>query len=134
VTGGPREALLIYDGDCGFCTTVAHDIEHHWHGRAGTRAWQEIGAAGLTAFGLTVEDVTTKVWWVDPDGTRLGGHRAVARALVEAGGWRAVLGRIIGARVMSWPAALGYRLVSRYRHMLPGGTEACRIDVSQSGG
>jgi predicted DCC family thiol-disulfide oxidoreductase YuxK len=134
MSGHGAEALLVYDGDCGFCTTVARDIEQHWDGRAGIRAWQQIGAAGLTEMGLTVEDVSTKVWWVDPDGALLGGHRAVARALVEAGGWRALLGRIIGARVMSWPAALGYRLVSRYRHLLPGATEACRIDVSQSGG
>jgi predicted DCC family thiol-disulfide oxidoreductase YuxK len=133
MAGHPAEALLIYDGDCGFCTTVARDIEQHWNGAAGIRAWQEIGAAGLAAMGLTVEDVSTKVWWVDPTGTRLGGHRAVAQALIAAGGWRAVLGRIIAARVMTWPAALGYRLVSRYRHLLPGGTEACRIDVSQSG-
>ncbi|HVV74710.1 MAG TPA: DCC1-like thiol-disulfide oxidoreductase family protein [Mycobacteriales bacterium] len=133
MTARPAEALLIYDGDCAFCTTAATDIEQHWHGQAGIRAWQQIGAEGLTELGLTVHDVSTKVWWVDPDGTRLGGHKAVARALTEANGWRAVLGRIVGARLMSWPAALGYRVVSRYRHLLPGATDACRIDVSQSG-
>lgn len=133
MAGHPAEALLIYDGDCGFCTTVAHDIEQHWNGKAGIRAWQQIGAAGLAELGLTVADVSTKVWWVEPTGTRLGGHRAVAQALIAAGGWRALLGRVIAARVMTWPAALGYRLVSRYRHLLPGATEACRIDVSQSG-
>ncbi|MGN6475268.1 MAG: thiol-disulfide oxidoreductase DCC family protein [Mycobacteriales bacterium] len=124
---------LIYDGDCAFCTITARDIEQRWDGKAGIRAWQQVGAGGLAELGLTVEDVSSKVWWVDPDGTRLGGHKAVARALVEAGGWRALLGRFIGARLMSWPAALGYKLVARYRHLLPGATDACRIDVSQSG-
>ncbi|HVS66970.1 MAG TPA: DCC1-like thiol-disulfide oxidoreductase family protein [Mycobacteriales bacterium] len=133
MTAESAQALLIYDGDCAFCTTAAQDIQQHWAGAAGIRAWQQIGAAGLTDLGLTLEDVTTKVWWVDPDGTRLGGHKAVARALIEAGGWRALLGRFIGARLMTWPAAIGYRLVSRYRHLLPGATDACRIDVSQSG-
>lgn len=133
VTGGPSQALLIYDGDCGFCTTAAHAIEERWNRRAAIRAWQQMGEAALADLGLTVEDVSSKVWWVEPGGTRLGGHKAVARALIEAGGWRAVLGRIIAARVMSWPAALGYRLAARYRHLLPGGTEACRVDVSQSG-
>jgi predicted DCC family thiol-disulfide oxidoreductase YuxK len=134
VTGGPAEALLIYDGDCAFCTKAATGIERRWGSRAGIRAWQQIGAGNLAAYDLTVEDVSAKVWWVEPDGSRLSGHKAVARALIEAGGWRALLGRIIAARVMTWPAAFGYRLAARYRHLLPGGTDACRIDVSQSDG
>ncbi|HVT65461.1 MAG TPA: DCC1-like thiol-disulfide oxidoreductase family protein [Mycobacteriales bacterium] len=133
MTRGSAAALLIYDGDCAFCTKTAMDIERHWDGRAGIRAWQQIGASKLADFHLTVEDVSSKVWWIEADGRQLSGHKAVARALIEAGGWRRLLGRIIAARVMSWPAALGYRLAARYRHLLPGGTEACRIDVSQSG-
>jgi predicted DCC family thiol-disulfide oxidoreductase YuxK len=133
VAGGRDKALLVYDGDCAFCTIAATGIERHWDGKAGIRAWQQIGADGLARLGLSLADVTTQVWWIEPDGALVGGHKAVARALVEARGWRALVGRIIGARVLSWPAALGYRLVARYRHLLPGATEACRIDVSQSG-
>jgi predicted DCC family thiol-disulfide oxidoreductase YuxK len=132
VTGESTAALLIYDGDCAFCTKAANGIAQHWERRAGIRAWQQLGADGLGQLGLTIEEANAQVWWIDPDGTRLGGHRAVARALVEAGGWRAVLGRVIGARLIAWPAAIGYRMAARYRHLLPGGTDACRIDVSQS--
>jgi len=131
VSAEPPRPVLVYDGDCAFCTTTARGIEQHWDGKAGIRAWQQIGAAGLAELGLTVEDANSKVWWVEPDGTRLGGHKAVARALIEAGGWRALLGRFIGARLMSWPAALGYKLAARYRHLLPGGTAACSLPQAQ---
>ncbi len=42
------------------------------------------------------------------------------------GPW-AVAGRILLAPPVSWVAPLGYRLVARYRHRLPGGTPACKV-------
>jgi predicted DCC family thiol-disulfide oxidoreductase YuxK len=121
-----EQALLIYDGDCGFCTTSAAWIGRRWRQPCSAVAWQELGEDGLAKLGLTVADVTNAAWFAEGD-VLLRAERAVAAALKHASpGW-AALGRLIHARPTRWVAALGYRVVSRYRHLLPGSTDACRI-------
>jgi predicted DCC family thiol-disulfide oxidoreductase YuxK len=85
--------------------------------------WQQ---ADLTALGLTVEEVTDKVWWVEPDGTRVSGHRAVAAALRHGPPAVQPVGRLLDAAPLAPVASAGYDLVARNRHRLPGGTAACR--------
>lgn len=118
--------MLIFDGDCGFCTTTANWIERRLP--PGTRVvpWQFVD--DLDALGLTRDDVVDKAWWVDSRGGLYGGHHAIGRALIAAGGiWR-VLGQISLVPPISWLGALVYRVISRYRHRMPGGTPACRLD------
>ncbi len=118
--------LLIFDGDCGFCTSSAHWIERRWpHERAVTIAWQRLSTDRLREMGLSERDVTTQAWWVDHNETR-GGERAVGAALEMAGGaWRP-FGRFIGAPSMRWLFGPSYRLIARYRYRLPGATTSCR--------
>jgi predicted DCC family thiol-disulfide oxidoreductase YuxK len=120
-----RVPILIYDGDCGFCTSVAAGISHRWRVPAETRAWQSLGEDGLAELGLTPEAAQQAAWWVDADGRRFRGHRAVAKALLGARGWRRMAGGAILLPPVSWAAAVGYRVVVRYRHRLPGSTNAC---------
>jgi predicted DCC family thiol-disulfide oxidoreductase YuxK len=117
--------MLIFDGDCGFCTTTAN-----WAGRrlpddVRVVAWQFVE---LDDLGLTVDDVTTAAWWVDRWGHAHRGAQAAARALVAMGAPWAALGWIGRVPPASWVAAGLYRLVARYRYRLPGGTPACRLD------
>ena len=121
------KGLLIFDGDCGFCTTSAHWIESRWSTEAGTAmSWQRLGSERLSELGLSKDDVMSRAWWFDARGVR-GGERAVAAALIAArGGW-GVLGRLIDTPPIRWLAKPGYFLVARYRHKLPGATEACRL-------
>jgi hypothetical protein len=91
------------------------------------RAYQELGDSGLADLGLTGSEAASAAWWVGTDGRRWRGHLAVAHALMQASGWRRLAGWVIASRVMHGPAALGYLLVSRYRHLLPG-EAACRGD------
>ena len=120
-TVGPR---LIYDGDCAFCTRVAHWAADKLGSRAAVVAWQRID---LSPLGLTDAQCSTEVQWVDADGRVSGGHRAVARALATMGGaWR-VLAIFIVLPGVSTLAALAYRLVARNRYRLPGGTDACKL-------
>lgn len=122
-----NSGLLIFDGDCGFCTTSAHWIESHWSKNAATaESWQKLGADRLSELGLTHDDVTTKAWWSDDRGVR-GGERAVAAALIAAGGLWKFVGLVLDTPPIRWLAKPGYRLVARYRYKLPGATEACRI-------
>ena len=116
---------LVFDGDCGFCTTSVGFV-----GRFGLRAdtviaWQH---ADLDALGLTPQQCNDKVQWV-AHGRVSSGHEAVARLLISSAlPWRP-LGRLLLVPPFSWLAARAYGWISAHRHRLPGGTPACAIVV-----
>jgi predicted DCC family thiol-disulfide oxidoreductase YuxK len=126
----PRDAvtatpILVFDGDCGFCTTCARWIEHHVRVPAAVIPWQWLD---LDDFGLTPADAAEAVWWIDAGGRRHRGHRALGHALLACGrGWR-LIGRLCLTPPFSFGAGSIYRCVVRYRDRLPGATPACRID------
>jgi hypothetical protein len=84
---------------------------------------------GLEALGISEADVTSAAWWVNPDGTLERGHTAVGSALLSAGGWTRIPGWGCLHPPTSWLASVVYRAVVRWRHLLPGSTEACRRKV-----
>jgi predicted DCC family thiol-disulfide oxidoreductase YuxK len=120
-TTGP---LLIFDGDCSFCTSSAQWIEHRLPDGVRVEPWQRLE---LDAFHLTEHDVTTAAYWVDDRGTTYRGHRSIAKALIAAGGPWKVVGALLLVPPISWLAALGYVVVAKNRHRLPGGTPACKL-------
>jgi predicted DCC family thiol-disulfide oxidoreductase YuxK len=120
----PNEPLLIFDGDCAFCTSSAQWIEHRLPDGVRVEPWQQLD---LTAYRLTEHDVTTAAYWVDRRGRTHRGHRAIARSLIAAGGGWKVLGTALLVPPISWIAALLYRVVAKNRHRLPGGTPACKL-------
>ena len=89
-------------------------------------ASQTLDDAALSRYGLSRADVMTQVWWVDEKGRR-GAHRAVAAALHMASGPLKILGTLLMTPPVSWIARPGYFVVARYRHLLPGSTESCRL-------
>lgn len=124
----PRSAsprpVLVFDGDCGFCTTSARFVGR-WvdrRHRYAVRPWQQLD---LAAYGLTEASCTTEAQFVEADGTILGGHRAIAAALRRgAPGWRP-LGVLVTAPVLRRFSARAYAWVAEHRNALPGGTPAC---------
>jgi len=64
-------------------------------------------------------DVASAAWWIDERDRKWGGHLAVARALIAAGGWRRRLGQTIAVAPLRPVAAVIYGLVARYRRHLP---------------
>jgi len=127
----PRSAVLIFDGDCGFCTSAARWAENRF--RQGERAepWQWLGHEVLESFGLSIDDVEEAAWWIDAAGTQERGHRAAGMALRAGGGWRRSLGWFVLTPQTSWLAAAIYRLAVRWRYRLPGGTPACRLERTE---
>lgn len=124
-----RPPLLVFDGDCAFCTSCATWIARRWpEGEGAARAVtaQGLGAAGLAGLGLTPAQAAAAAWWIDPDGRCWRGHMALARSLEAAGGMWGILGRLLHFVPARWVGAGVYRLVARTRHRLPGGTPACR--------
>ena len=118
--------MLIYDGDCSFCSSSARWITARWNGPQQAVAWQHLGAGQLERLGLTLDDVRGAAWWIDASGISRG-HLAIARALRAAPGWPSVVGHILLVPPFRWLAAGVYPLIARWRHRLPGGTPACRM-------
>lgn len=115
--------VLVYDGDCGFCTTCVHLLERIGPD-AEIVAWQLTDLAGL---GLTEEQAADAVQLVQIDGRVRSGHEAIAAVLNTAGWiWR-IAGRALLLPGISWIAARAYRLIADNRYRLPGGTPACAV-------
>lgn len=119
--------VLIFDGDCGFCTSSAVWIARRWRGPGRIVPWQRLDRDELARYGLTTAQVEAAAWWVDERDRAWRGHLAVAQAMAVAGGVWGVLGRLVLVPPIRWLAAVVYRFVVRYRYRLPGGTPACRV-------
>ncbi|MFF8595001.1 thiol-disulfide oxidoreductase DCC family protein [Streptomyces sp. NPDC015220] len=117
-------ALLIYDGDCGFCTRAVALLRRRIRPDCDAEPWQ---FTDLRAAGVTEERARHEVLWVAPDGMVLGGARAVAELLRGAGGAWSALGTVLRLPPVRPLAHRVYRLVADNRHRLPGGTPACAL-------
>ena len=123
----PILPVLVFDGDCGFCTTSARFLAR-WVVPAGSVSvapWQQLDLARI---GLTQEQCQAAVQWVSRDGEVASGHAAIAGSL-RAGHlvWRPV-GALLVAPGFSRLAAILYGWIAAHRYALPGGTPACRPD------
>lgn len=116
MTPVPQVRLLIFDGTCGFCAWAAAWVERRLPADASAVPWQE--TSDLGAVGLSAEDVSRAVYWIDVNRRAHRGHRAASEALRAIGGGWKIFGTLIAVPPLSWVAALAYELVSRNRHRL----------------
>ncbi len=125
-SSAPRP-VLVFDGDCAFCTTSATllvDRLRRSPGDFAVEPWQRVD---LPALGLTEQECVDALQWVDADGRVAAAHLAVARALLASRWWVRPAGAVLllpGVRPL---AGVAYRWVSRNRYRLPGGTPACAV-------
>ncbi len=121
--------MLLYDGDCAFCTTCVQLLERRIRPDAEIVAWQ---FADLPRLGVGEEQASEALQWVGADGAVRSGHEAVAAMLGSSGGiWRGA-GRALLLPGLSWIAAHAYRLIARNRQRLPGGTPACQLPPTRT--
>ena len=119
-----ERGLLIFDGDCGFCTTSARFLSR-WvdrHQRYEVAPWQELD---LDALGVTEADCIEAAQFVHPDSSVVAGHLAIAEGLKHGAPLWRPLGHLITRPGVSWVAARAYTWVADHRYALPGGTPAC---------
>lgn len=121
--------VLLFDGDCAFCSSCARWIERRVPTPTRLAAWQ---LTELEPLGTTVDEVDAAVVMVRVDLRRTHGPEAFADLLrtSTSGAWRTV-GALLGTRpvlAVAWPA---YRLIARNRHRMPGGTPQCSLPASQ---
>jgi len=121
-------AVLVYDGDCGFCLKTANWISRKWPegDLALVVPWQSLTSEMTRAPLPNADDLKSAAWWIEMD-RQESGSRAVAHALLAANAPWSLLGRLLLTPPVSWIARQGYRVVARYRYRLPGGTPACKI-------
>ncbi|MFI5531141.1 thiol-disulfide oxidoreductase DCC family protein [Kitasatospora sp. NPDC051853] len=131
------DPVLVYDGDCGFCTSSAQFAERYLRASLSSANWEAVpfqfaDLAGLDALAggrglVTRERAEREILWVTPVGDVYGGAQAAARLLMRSGGAWAYLGAVLTLAPVRPLAAALYRWVADHRHSLPGGTPACAL-------
>lgn len=122
--------VLIYDGDCGFCTRSVRLVER-LPVRVRIVAWQD---ADLTALRTTEDRARHEVIWVDREGRLFGGAAAVAELLKTCRLPWPLLGWAMSAPLVRVVAGWSYRWVAANRYRMPGATPACQLPPEQRPG
>lgn len=120
------QPLLIFDGDCGFCTRSVTLAARLRANPADYRiaAHQDLD---LTDYALTAAQCEAALQWVDGDGLTHPGQHAVARLLGASRWWLRPFGVALRLPIVNPLAGVVYRWVAAHRHRLPGGTPACAM-------
>ncbi len=120
--------ILIYDGDCAFCSSSVRFIEKRIRRHPACEPWQWLD---LDSYGVSRDACERAVQFVDDEGRVHPAERGIARVLIHGGkGW-AVLGRIILIPGVRHIAGAVYRWISKNRHRMPGGTAQCSLPADQ---
>ncbi len=116
--------LLVFDGDCGFCTTWVQWLEARLPRFPRSIPWQWLE---LDEVGLTGQDVAEYAWVITPR-HHYAGHLALSALLrMQPSFALRFAGHLLATPPISWIAALGYQWIAANRHRLPGGTPACAL-------
>ena len=124
MTSAADASILIFDGDCGFCTTTANFIVKNSSANIDAKPYQW---AKLADFGLTEKEAAAKVQLVS-DGKIYAGHHCMAKLLLLQPN---ILLKLVGA-LMVLPgldsiSAKVYEWIAANRQKLPGGTPDCKL-------
>ncbi|NUU19922.1 MAG: DUF393 domain-containing protein [Streptomycetaceae bacterium] len=123
--------VLVFDGDCGFCTKSVEAIERWLDPDVEITAWQH---TDLGELGVTEERASEEVLLVTPTGEVYGGAEAFAKLLAYQRGVWSVPGAVMQIPPLSLLADQAYRLIADNRYKLPGGTPACALPPDQRPG
>ena len=107
-------AILITDGDCGFCQRTAAKLA-----RIVSKGWTNVPSTELAeSYGLTAEQLAQSVWLIEFAGSEVNkyrGAKAVGKVLRMRGGLWGAVGWLTFIPPTSWVAAGLYRLVANNR-------------------
>ena len=116
--------ILIFDGDCKFCSSSARAFVRMTKNRIAIAPYQR---ADLAALGLTLAEFEQAVQYVSDKGIQ-SGHLAIAQGLIDSNTIWSLAGYVLKWPVVTSVAFVVYHWVAKNRHRLPGGTPACSID------
>lgn len=118
--------LMIFDGDCAFCSSSARVLRRISRNRIPIRPYQFLK---LEDFGLSAELTSKAVYYISGD-RRYVAADAIARFLIESKTIWSLAGRILLIPGIRQIAKIVYYWIARNRHRLPGGTPECSLGSS----
>lgn len=115
--------MLVFDGDCGFCTRSARWLVDHARPRAAVVPWQAIP---LERWSLSEARCRAAVQFVTETGGVLEGAPAIAGLLSTSRAPWPVAARIMTTPPIAAIAARVYAQIAAHRDRLPGATDQCQ--------
>jgi predicted DCC family thiol-disulfide oxidoreductase YuxK len=116
--------ILIYDGDCAFCSSTIRLLQRFMRTHPPMEPFQ---FTEVSNYGLTKQECATEIKFVDLEGDIHGGEAAFKKLFFEAGGvWR-LFGGLLALPMVRQASGVVYRWVAKNRHSLPGGTPTCSM-------
>lgn len=109
--------VLIFDGECGFCRRSVRVMTERIRNHPVALPWQSLD---LRAHGLTEEECSAAVHYVDKRARVHAGADAVARVLIEAGFPWSVAGRTMCIPGVIHVCRAAYRWVANNRSRFRG--------------
>ncbi len=123
-----QQSILVYDGDCAFCTTWVNRLRKTLGVFPEAQPWQWLD---LEKLHLTDSEARSAAWFFR-GGRVYRGHAAFGAILrMQRSLGLRFLGNLLVTPPFSWVARAGYFFIARYRHRLPGGTPACAMPKQQ---
>jgi predicted DCC family thiol-disulfide oxidoreductase YuxK len=123
---GASKQVLIFDGDCAFCSSSARLLRRMTRNKIPIEPYQKLD---LESLGLTSELTSKAVYFVSGN-TRFVAAAAIAQALISSKTIWALAGWFLKLPVIRSIAKPIYYLVAANRHRLPGGTPECQLPQS----
>jgi predicted DCC family thiol-disulfide oxidoreductase YuxK len=120
IVPAPDRGLLLYDGECGFCSRSVRLLERFARKPFEKRPSREVLA---TLPDEVARTVSGQMLWLESDGTVWGGSQALLCAL-RATGWP-FLAWMLGNPIARPFTRAGYRMVARLRHRF--GVQLCEL-------
>jgi predicted DCC family thiol-disulfide oxidoreductase YuxK len=115
--------ILIFDGDCAFCSSSARALRKMTKNRVAIEPYQFLD---LADYSLTEDQTSKAVYFVTPTDT-FSAAKAIARCLIDARTPWSIAGYLLNIPVVISVGELVYAWVSKNRHRLPGGTPECSL-------
>ena len=119
--------LLVFDGDCAFCTSTVAFARRWVNSDTEAVPWQ---LADLASLGLSQQSCAEAVQYRDRRGRWSSAGRAVTALLQDARAPWSWVGHLAALPGLVWAVDHIYVFVANNRHRLPGGTPACRLPES----
>jgi predicted DCC family thiol-disulfide oxidoreductase YuxK len=115
--------ILIFDGDCAFCSSSARVLRKMTRNKVAIEPYQYLD---LADYSLTQDQTSKAVYFVTPTDT-FSAAKAIARCLIDARTPWSIAGFLLNIPVVISVGELVYTWVSKNRHRLPGGTPECSL-------
>jgi len=116
-------AIVIYDGDCAFCSSAARFAQAKVAKNLKYQAYQ---LSDLVSLNLTEAECQRALQMIIDD-KKFSAEKAVIELLRYGNLFYRSLAMILSLPILRLLTRIGYRLIAKYRHRLPGGTPTCRM-------